>query len=87
MAGPRLDEVKDNCFRLPGRINSTLGRQFSFTDYVRSTHDPSDHRGGKTRLQRASQRRAALLNGLQTMSRRHPVVTRSPRGRGLMLGV
>src|ERR1039457_886543 len=36
MAGPRLDEVKDNCFRLPSRINSTLGG--NFTDYVRSTH-------------------------------------------------
>ena len=36
MAGPRLDEVKDNCFRLPSRINSTWGG--NFTDYVRSTH-------------------------------------------------
>src|SRR4029077_15942612 len=36
MAGPRLDEVKDNCFRLPGRISSTWGG--NFTDYVRSTH-------------------------------------------------
>src|SRR5207302_7099470 len=36
MAGPRLDEVKDNCFRLPSRISSTWGG--NFTDYVRSTH-------------------------------------------------
>ena len=36
MAGPRLDEVKDNVFRLPSRINSTFGG--NFTDYVRSTH-------------------------------------------------
>ncbi len=36
MAGPRLDEVKDNCFRLPSRINSTWGG--NFTDMVRSTH-------------------------------------------------
>jgi L-lysine 6-transaminase len=36
MAGPRLDEVRDNVFRLPSRINSTWGG--NFTDYVRSTH-------------------------------------------------
>src|SRR6266705_377176 len=36
MAGPRLDEVKDNAFRLPSRLNSTLGG--NFTDMVRSTH-------------------------------------------------
>ena len=36
MAGPRLDEVRDNCFRLPGRINSTWGG--NLTDMVRSTH-------------------------------------------------
>ena len=36
MAGPRLDEVKDNCFRVPSRINSTWGG--NFTDMVRSTH-------------------------------------------------
>ncbi|MGH8092970.1 MAG: L-lysine 6-transaminase [Chthoniobacterales bacterium] len=36
MAGPRLDEVKDNCFRLPSLINSTWGG--NFTDMVRSTH-------------------------------------------------
>src|SRR6059058_5844800 len=36
MAGPRLDEVAENCFRLPGRINSTWGG--NLTDMVRSTH-------------------------------------------------
>src|SRR5206468_9938370 len=36
MAGPRLDEVPENCFRLPSRISSTWGG--NFTDYVRSTH-------------------------------------------------
>lgn len=37
MAGPRLDEVKDNCFRLPSRINSTWGG--NLVDMVRSTHN------------------------------------------------
>jgi L-lysine 6-transaminase len=36
MAGPRVDEVKDNAFRLPSRLNSTWGG--NFTDMVRSTH-------------------------------------------------
>ena len=36
MAGPRLDEVPDNAFRLPSRLNSTWGG--NFTDMVRSTH-------------------------------------------------
>jgi L-lysine 6-transaminase len=36
MAGPRLDEVKDNAIWLPSRLNSTWGG--NFTDMVRSTH-------------------------------------------------
>ena len=36
MAGPRLDEVEDNAFRLPSRLNSTWGG--NFTDMVRSKH-------------------------------------------------
>ena len=36
MAGPRLDEVKDNAFRLASRLNSTWGG--NFTDIVRSKH-------------------------------------------------
>lgn len=36
MAGPRLDEVADNAFRLPSRLNSTWGG--NFTDMVRSKH-------------------------------------------------
>jgi L-lysine 6-transaminase len=36
LAGPRLDEVEDNAFRLPSRLNSTWGG--NFTDMVRSKH-------------------------------------------------
>ena len=36
MAGPRIDEVKENAFRLSSRLNSTWGG--NFTDMVRSTH-------------------------------------------------
>lgn len=37
MAGPRLDEVKENAFRMASRLNSTWGG--NFTDMVRSTHN------------------------------------------------
>ncbi|MGC3958545.1 MAG: aminotransferase class III-fold pyridoxal phosphate-dependent enzyme [Verrucomicrobiota bacterium] len=53
MAGARLDEVKDNCFRLPSRISSTWGG--NFTDYVRSTHYLRIYRTGATRRTRAHQ--------------------------------
>jgi L-lysine 6-transaminase len=36
MAGPRLDEVPENAFRLPSRLNSTWGG--NYTDMIRSTH-------------------------------------------------
>ncbi len=36
IAGPRLDEVKDNAVRTPSRLNSTWGG--NFTDMVRSKH-------------------------------------------------
>jgi len=81
MAGPRLDEVKDNCFRLPGRISSTWGG--NFTDYVRSTYYlriiESENLVENARLQGLN-----FLSGLEAMSRKHSTVT-APRGRGLML--
>jgi len=81
MAGPRLDEVKDNCFRLPGRISSTWGG--NFTDYVRSTHYLRIIENERLVAHAAAQGEI-LLAGLQGLSRRHPLVT-APRGRGLML--
>jgi 4-aminobutyrate aminotransferase-like enzyme len=55
MAGPRLDEVKDNVFRLPSRINSTWGGNFAI-----SSAPPifADHRTGKTGRERPRARRA-----------------------------
>lgn len=81
MAGPRLDEVKDNCFRLPGRINSTWGG--NFTDYVRSTHYLRIIEEEKL-VANAREKGKEFLAGLQDLARRHPVLA-APRGRGLML--
>jgi L-lysine 6-transaminase len=81
MAGPRLDEVKDNCFRLPGRINSTWGG--NFTDYVRSTHYLRIIEEEKL-VANAREQGKAFLDGLRDIASRHASVT-APRGRGLML--
>lgn len=81
MAGPRLDEVKDNCFRLPSRISSTFGG--NFTDYVRSTHYLRVIEQEKLVAHAATQGNA-FLDGLHDLARRHARVT-APRGRGLML--
>jgi L-lysine 6-transaminase len=81
MAGPRLDEVKDNCFRLASRISSTWGG--NFTDYVRATHYlqimQDEHLVRNAVLQGNY-----FLNELYGLARRYPLLT-AVRGRGLML--
>lgn len=81
MAGPRLDEVKDNCFRLPSRISSTWGG--NFTDYVRSTHYlriiEQERLVENARIQGAN-----FLAGLQALAAKYPMLT-AVRGRGLMM--
>src|SRR5215831_9551314 len=81
MAGPRLDEVKDNCFRLPSRISSTFGG--NFTDYARSTHylRIMDQ---ENLVENARKVGDYFLNELQRMTRKHPVIS-AVRGRGLMM--
>ncbi len=81
MAGPRLDEVKDNCFRLPGRISSTWGG--NFTDYVRSTHYlriiEEEHL-----VENARVKGEHFLAELRGLARKYPTLS-AVRGRGLML--
>jgi L-lysine 6-transaminase len=81
MAGPRLDEVKDNCFRLPSRISSTWGG--NFTDYVRSTYYlriiAEEHL-----VENARAKGEVFLTELNALAQKHPVVS-AVRGRGLML--
>jgi L-lysine 6-transaminase len=81
MAGPRLDEVADNCFRLPSRISSTWGG--NFTDYVRSTHYLRIIEAEKL-VENARNQGSFFLAELQSLARKHPVLT-GVRGRGLML--
>ena len=81
MAGPRLDEVKDNCFRLPSRISSTWGG--NFTDFVRSTHYLRIIEA-ESLVENARRQGEHFLTKLQELAGRHPVVS-AVRGRGLML--
>src|SRR6266404_3128793 len=81
MAGPRLDEVKDNCFRLPSRISSTFGG--NFTDYVRSTHYLRILEEEKL-VENARVQGERFLAELEALARKHRVLS-AVRGRGLML--
>lgn len=81
MAGPRLDEVKDNCYRLPSRISSTWGG--NFLDYVRSTHYLRIYEAEKL-VEHARRKGEEFLTGLHELAAQHPLVT-AARGRGLML--
>jgi L-lysine 6-transaminase len=81
MAGPRLDEVKDNVFRLPSRINSTWGG--NFCDFVRSTHFLNIIEQEQL-VQNARLQGARLLDELHQLQRNHPLMT-AVRGRGLLL--
>ena len=83
MAGPRLDEVKDNAFRLPSRLNSTWSG--NFTDMVRSTHYlriiEQEHL-----VENAAKVGAYFLDQLRDLQSRMPSgLISAARGRGLFL--
>ena len=81
MAGPRLDEVKDNVFRLPSRINSTWGG--NFTDFVRSKHFLHIIEQEEL-VDNARVKGAHFTAELSAMARRHGTIN-AVRGRGLMI--
>ncbi len=82
LAGPRLDEVKENVFRLPGRINSTWGG--NFTDMIRSTHFLKII-AEKKLVENARAKGEIFRRELQLIADRYPVIS-AVRGRGLMIG-
>jgi L-lysine 6-transaminase len=83
MAGRRLDEVRDNVFEMPSRINSTWGG--NLTDMVRARRvlEVIEAEG---LIENAAAVGAHLLDGLRATADRHPIVT-DVRGRGLMCAV
>lgn len=82
MAGPRLDEVKDNVFRLPSRINSTWGG--NFCDYVRSTHYLRVIEEEKL-VENARVKGEIFKAGLESLAKKYPNTINAVRGRGLLL--
>ncbi|MEO7300141.1 MAG: L-lysine 6-transaminase [Verrucomicrobiota bacterium] len=82
MAGPRLDEVKNNVFRLPSRINSTFGG--NFTDYVRSTHYLRIIEEEKL-VENARIKGDVFKVGLEALAKKYPNTISAVRGRGLLL--
>ena len=81
MAGPRLDEVKDNAFRLPSRLNSTWGG--NFTDMVRSTHFMRIIEK-ENLVENAAQVGERIFWSSCTIAAEFPIMT-AVRGRGLFI--
>src|SRR5213075_1173723 len=81
MAGPRLDEVKDNAFRLPSRLNSTWGG--NLTDMVRSTHHMHIIEE-EFLVENAARVGAYFLDQLRDLQRYEPTIS-AVRGSGLLL--
>jgi L-lysine 6-transaminase len=81
MAGPRLDEVEDNAFRLPSRLNSTWGGNLA--DMVRSTHYLHIIEE-EFLVQNAAKVGAYFLDQLRELQRYETAIS-AVRGRGLLL--
>jgi L-lysine 6-transaminase len=81
MAGPRLEEVPDNVFRLSGRINSTWGG--GLVDMVRSTHCQEIIEREKL-VENAERVGREFLEELNRLAAGEQMLS-SVRGRGFML--
>jgi L-lysine 6-transaminase len=84
MAGSRIDEVPDNVFQKPSRINSTFGA--NLVDMVRTTRVLEVIENERL-LDNAAKRGAQLLEGLRRIEERHPRLLSNSRGLGLMCAV
>jgi len=80
-ASPRVDEVPDNVFRLPSRINSTWGG--NLVDMVRCRRfiEIIDEEGLADNVARAGER---LVAGLRALAREHGGIS-NVRGRGSLV--
>ncbi|WP_416564806.1 L-lysine 6-transaminase [Nocardia testacea] len=83
MAGGRVDELGDNVFTVPSRLNSTWGG--NLTDMVRATRILEVIERDDL-IARAAELGALLLDLLRDLAERHTAVS-EPRGRGLMCAV
>ncbi|MFO0740990.1 MAG: L-lysine 6-transaminase [Labilithrix sp.] len=83
MVGPRIDDVGNNVFVKPGRINSTWGG--GLVDMVRATRI-LEIIVDEDLLSNAEVRGAELLAGLQKIQERHKMVSNA-RGQGLLCAI
>ena len=81
IAGARIDEVKDNVFRVSSRLNSTWGG--TLVDMVRSARYLEIMAEEKL-LENAAVRGTELLQGLESLAREFPDHVSNARGKGLM---
>ncbi len=84
MAGGRVDEVPDNVFHVPSRLNSTWGGNLA--DMVRARRILEVYEADGL-VERAGVLGAHLLGRLEELAARFPGVVTDPRGRGLMCAV
>jgi L-lysine 6-transaminase len=82
IAGPRIDEVKDNCFKISSRINSTWGG--NVVDMVRATAYLEIYRDEHILDHVANSAGPHLFNGLKELEKEFPQAICNVRGKGLM---
>jgi L-lysine 6-transaminase len=80
--GPKVDEVKNNCFKVSSRINSTWGG--TVVDMVRSTEYLKIYRDENILDYVSNTAGPALLNGLNELRSEFPEHISNVRGKGLM---
>ncbi|MDR1916847.1 MAG: L-lysine 6-transaminase [Synergistaceae bacterium] len=80
--GPKVDEVKNNCFTVSSRINSTWGG--TVVDMVRSTKYLEIYRDQNVLDYVSGTAGPALINGLEELRREFPDFICNVRGKGLM---
>jgi L-lysine 6-transaminase len=81
MVSERIDEVKDNCFKVSGRINSTWGG--NFVDMVRSKYIMEVIEKDNL-VKNAAERGDYLLKQLNEIRAQFPQLVNNVRGLGLM---
>ncbi len=81
MVGTKVDEVKENVFTVPSRINSTWGGNLvdmvRCQKYLEIIHEEKLIKNAEIQGKR-------LLSGLEDLSRKYEKLILNPRGRGLM---
>jgi L-lysine 6-transaminase len=82
VAGPRVDEVKDNCFKVSSRINSTWGG--NVVDMVRATKYLNIYRDDNILDYVSKTAGPALMKGLEKIQGEYKGKISNARGKGLM---